>query len=97
MLDLRDGQGEAKDRQGKRSGKGEGGVTERAGVEGGWGDERERDSDMVRDECDPLDNSPMLVGLSWDVLTMGRFDRWNVLTVYHTVPPSICYHKMASR
>jgi len=37
LLDLRDGQGEDKDRQGKRSGKGEGWVRERAGVEGGTG------------------------------------------------------------
>jgi len=26
----------------------------------GWGEERRRDSDMERDEYDPLDNSPML-------------------------------------
>jgi len=29
----------------------------------GRGEERGRDSDMERDECDPLDNSPMLAGL----------------------------------
>jgi len=27
------------------------------------GEDRGRDSDMEKDECDPLDNSPMLAGL----------------------------------
>ena len=42
---------------------------ERAGVEGGWGEERGRNSDMERDECDPHDNSPMLAGLPVAVAT----------------------------
>jgi len=51
--------GRVKIDRGKDQGKGKGGWGKGQVWREGWGEERGRDSDMERDECDPLDNSPM--------------------------------------